>query len=117
MSPDKKMSLDPLMMAGTTSLTSASLNLPIPSPLTSPPPITSHPMPSPLNTGHILKAALTNPSEVTIVYTSKCYNSLNSITFQFTSVISACQIILSLVSSDWMYSECLPKLSAHLLVV
>ncbi|XP_045109209.1 hormone receptor 4-like isoform X5 [Portunus trituberculatus] len=64
MSPEKKMSLDPLMMAGTTSLTSASLTLPIPSPLTSPPPITSPPMPSPLNTGHILKAALTNPSEV-----------------------------------------------------
>ncbi|XP_050725210.1 hormone receptor 4-like isoform X3 [Eriocheir sinensis] len=63
-SPDKKMSLDPLMMAGTTSLSSASLSLPIPSPLTSPPTITSPPMPSPLNTGHILKAALTNPSEV-----------------------------------------------------
>ncbi|XP_045605082.2 hormone receptor 4 isoform X2 [Procambarus clarkii] len=61
-SPEKKMILDPLMMAGTTSLTSTSLPMPISSPLTSPS-ITS-PISSGLNTGHILKAALTNPSEV-----------------------------------------------------
>ncbi|XP_071518557.1 hormone receptor 4-like isoform X5 [Panulirus ornatus] len=61
-SPEKKMSLDPLMMAGTTPLTSTSLPMPISSPLTSPP-VTS-PIPSGLNSGHILKAALTNPSEV-----------------------------------------------------
>ncbi|XP_042226826.1 hormone receptor 4-like isoform X3 [Homarus americanus] len=61
-SPEKKMVLDPLMMPGTTSLTSPSLPMPISSPLTSPP-ITS-PIPSGLNSGPILKAALTNPSEV-----------------------------------------------------
>lgn len=60
-SPDKKVGLDPLMMAGTTSL-ATSLPMPISSPLTSPP-ITS-PITSGLNSGHILKAALTNPAEV-----------------------------------------------------
>ncbi|XP_027207779.1 hormone receptor 4 isoform X6 [Penaeus vannamei] len=60
-SPDKKVGLDPIMMAGTTSL-ATSLPMPISSPLTSPP-ITS-PITSGLNSGHILKAALTNPAEV-----------------------------------------------------
>lgn len=64
-SPDKKVGLDPIMMAGTTSL-ATSLPMPISTPLTSPP-ITS-PITSGLNSGHILKAALTNPAEVSGVF-------------------------------------------------
>lgn len=59
---DKKMNLDPLMMSSTTSLASSPIPMPISSALTSPPVIS--PISSGLNTGHILKAALTNPSEV-----------------------------------------------------
>ncbi|XP_066985760.1 hormone receptor 4 isoform X4 [Macrobrachium rosenbergii] len=58
---EKKLSLDPLMTSGTTSLANSPIPMPISSALT--PPVTS-PITSGLNSGHILKAALTNPSEV-----------------------------------------------------
>ncbi|KAK4291515.1 hypothetical protein Pmani_031022 [Petrolisthes manimaculis] len=66
--PDKKgvgvsSGLEPLMIGGSTSLTTTNAaSLTTTMPLTSPS-VTS-PIPAGLNTGHILKAALTNPSEV-----------------------------------------------------
>ncbi|CAL4112823.1 unnamed protein product [Meganyctiphanes norvegica] len=68
MSPEnRKFGLDPLMMGATTPLSTSSFPVNLPSPIPTPPVVNS-PIPSPIGSniisGHILKAALTNPAEV-----------------------------------------------------